>query len=104
MVVASLGRCLFLKKKKFSIFDEHFSSLFLLPLDPLGRKISKGYSSHKFATVPEFSFPMVLTTITLRIFEILKLEILTNLFANMGPNVSDNFKRLLLLQIANKRF
>ena len=40
------------------------------------------------------------------IFEILKAKILTNfiLFVTMGPNRSENFKTLLLLQIAAKSF
>ncbi len=43
---------------------------------------------------------------TFGIFDILKIENLTNLFVfvNMGPNGSENFKTLLLLQIAAKSF
>ena len=44
---------------------------------------------------------------TLEIFEIFKIEILTIfffVFVNMGPNGSENFQTLLLLQIAEKQF
>ncbi len=88
----------------FIFFYEYFSVL--VNMRPMGAKISKCYSSYK-------SQPKVLTLFlnflpngphktTFGIFDILKIEILTDFirFRNIGPDGSENFKTLPLLQIA----
>ena len=75
----------------------------------MGSKLSKRHSSYK--SEPK-AFKIFLNFLpnsphktVFGIFEILKIEILTNLFIfiNMGPNGSENFKTLLHVQIAARR-
>ena len=84
--------------------------LLLLTWDSMGVKISKRYSSYKSQPKVLKLFLNVLPNVphenTFGIFQILKLKFKRFLLVliNMGPNRSENFKTLLLLQVAAKSF
>ena len=75
----------------------------------MGAQILKRYSSYKTQAFQLFLnfLPNGPQKTMFEIFEILKIEILTDFFSvfvNMGRNASENFKTLLLLQITAKSF
>ena len=89
------------EKKKF-----HFLWIFFVFVN-MAAQISKSYSSYKsqpkaFKLFWNF-LPNGPYKTTFGIFEVLKIEILTHFF-HMGPNGSETFKTLLLLQITTKSF
>ena len=110
LVVVSLGHMprRFLNFWKKKIFYECFS--FSLTWDPIGAKTSKRYSSLKSLLNPFKPFlnffSVVLTKAVLNVwnFEFLIFQDFCFVFVNMGHYGSENFKRLLLLQMTFESF
>ena len=99
------------KKKYENVFFWNVYEYFSFPLTwgPMGSKISKRYSYKLQPKVFKRFLIFLLNSphkTIFRIFEILKTENLTMfvVFVNMGPNGSEDFNTLLILQIADKFF